>query len=453
LTNGTELLKQLLDGVDACEFGLWTNGRDVVYAEHLDRGWVAVRPAQQWKGAHIALLISSGHQERAAITFLARAAGRQRAGTFDRQIEVTRLRLVDPPLPLAELAQQLPSRHRTILDPNGILPKRGGEVLLKTLTTVRPGLQEAVDELRQIVQRIRLVGSAGELFAQERDATGLALQIAGYDRGVIGQTSWLSQSAGRVSVPFLDTIEEGAPVIEDQLLNYDAELFAGLLAQRTNHLAWKAFRDEKSLLIIGNVNRFDPEHTLGVDLIYYNMTRQSFVLVQYKKMVVADRDWSYYPASDKRLDEELDRMRLVDDICEKVHQSGDDYRLSVTPCWIKLCKGLATLPEGDSLCPGMYLARAHFEQLRARPETKGSRGGVRFGYKTVPRYLETTDFTKLVQDGWIGSTGTGSGLILEQVEASLNGWRSVVFADYVGEEGTQAERTGKRRGGRTQVGR
>jgi type I restriction enzyme M protein len=31
LTNGTELLKQLLDGVDACEFGLWTNGRDVVY--------------------------------------------------------------------------------------------------------------------------------------------------------------------------------------------------------------------------------------------------------------------------------------------------------------------------------------------------------------------------------------------------------------------------------------
>lgn len=31
LTNGVELLKQLLDGVDVCEFGLWTNGRDVVY--------------------------------------------------------------------------------------------------------------------------------------------------------------------------------------------------------------------------------------------------------------------------------------------------------------------------------------------------------------------------------------------------------------------------------------
>jgi type I restriction enzyme M protein len=31
LTNGEELLKQLLDGVDACELGLWTNGRDMVY--------------------------------------------------------------------------------------------------------------------------------------------------------------------------------------------------------------------------------------------------------------------------------------------------------------------------------------------------------------------------------------------------------------------------------------
>jgi len=36
-TNGVKLLEDLLDGVEPCEFGLWTNGRDVVYKRKLRR--------------------------------------------------------------------------------------------------------------------------------------------------------------------------------------------------------------------------------------------------------------------------------------------------------------------------------------------------------------------------------------------------------------------------------
>lgn len=96
----------------------------------------------------------------------------------------------------------------------------------------------------------------------------------------------------------------------------------------------------------------------------------------------------------------------------------------------------------------MYLTREHVEWLRQRPGlATGPQGGEVFGYHTVPRYFDNTTFTQLVQDGWIGTRGKGSGIIRDQIEASLNGSRSLVFAALIGDETTQAERTREGRGG------
>jgi hypothetical protein len=74
---------------------------------------------------------------------------------------------------------------------------------------------------------------------------------------------------------------------------------------------------------------------------------------------------------------------------------------------------------------------------------RGERGAVRFSYGTVPRYLDNTTFAQLVADGWIGSSGTGTGLIKEQIEASRAGQREPILA-FASGDAPKARRTRER---------
>jgi hypothetical protein len=156
-------------------------------------------------------------------------------------------------------------------------------------------------------------------------------------------------------------------------------------------------------------------------------------------------DWYYLPSSDSHITGQLDRMRAVDEKCLQSALPGDDYRLSAAPCWIKLCRSENVIPRTDELIRGMYLTRAYFQRLKDDPETpcRGERGAVRFSYGTVPRYLDNTTFAQLVADGWIGSSGTGTGLIKEQIEASRAGQREPILAFASGEV-PKARRTRER---------
>ncbi|MGQ4442280.1 hypothetical protein ACN6LI_008093, partial [Streptomyces violaceoruber] len=80
---------------------------------------------------------------------------------------------------------------------------------------------------------------------------------------------------------------------------------------------------------------------------------------------------------------------------------------------------------------------------------KDGRGGaVRFGYKNVPSYLDNTLFTRLVETGQIGTTGTSTDLVRQQVIRSFRGQRNLVLATLIGEEAPQSVRNAQRRAGR-----
>ncbi|MCD9875895.1 hypothetical protein [Streptomyces guryensis] len=55
-------------------------------------------------------------------------------------------------------------------------------------------------------------------------------------------------------------------------------------------------------------------------------------------------------------------------------------------------------------------------------------------------------FTQLVRDGWTGTCGKAGETIRDQIEAGLNGSRSLVFAALICDEMTLAERTREHRG-------
>lgn len=198
-------------------------------------------------------------------------------------------------------------------------------------------------------------------------------------------------------------------------------------------------------LYIADIDGEREEIALGVDLIYYQETRASLTLVQYKAVKRDGDDWYYRPSGDRHISRQLDRMRAVDQKCLQSAAQDDDYRLSAAPCWIKLCRSDDVIPRTDELIRGMYLTRAYFERLKDDPDTpcRGNHGAVRFSYGTVPRYLDNTTFTQLVADGWIGSSGSGTSLIKEQIKASRAGNREPILA-FASGEAPKARRTRER---------
>jgi len=252
----------------------------------------------------------------------------------------------------------------------------------------------------------------------ERDAVGLVLEFADMPRAPLRQ--WRIPAG---ESPFLSGLPDGVPM-EDAQIAYDLERFADWAPQRSGRVEWRVFTKGRRRLLVMNANRTSVEHTLGVDVVCYNESLMSFVLVQYKKLKKSRRGsqetLSYRP--DANLANELDRMRRVDALS---HGAVGPFRLLHTPCWLKLTEPRSVVSDPAELLPGMYFAREHFESLLL--ELRGPKGGVRIGYDNVSRYLNNTLFTDLVRDAWIGSRSVATEEIKRLVHQNLAGGRAVVF--------------------------
>jgi hypothetical protein len=159
----------------------------------------------------------------------------------------------------------------------------------------------------------------------------------------------------------------------------------GWLTQKTHHTSWRTFSEFGQRLLVANANNDTAEHTLGVDLIYYNVSRGSMILVQYKKLD-AKNNGSFYPGGDSNLADEIQRMHALDRYVTANRSPHDDFRLEPSPCWVKLCQDQAYIPQTADMIPGMYFSLDHFQHLRDDPRLKGPQGGVRFAYDNVPSY-------------------------------------------------------------------
>jgi hypothetical protein len=283
-----------------------------------------------------------------------------------------------------------------------------------------PGLADLISRLQRVSRPRFPRGAAGELLNQQRDGLGLLLGFANVGREVI--RTWSPMQEG---VPFLEGLP-GASALEDHLIVHDTERFGSWLPRETGHVAWRSFTDGRHRIFVMNANRTAVEHTLGVDVVYWNEQRSSFVLVQYKKMRRVGESsggsgrLEYRP--DANLDGEMARMRQVDAQCTP---EAGDFRLLSTPCWLKLCDSSPRVGDPAGLIKGMYFAREHFEDLLRT--CVGPRGGTVITYENSMRHLTNTLFIELVQEGWIGSAGSGSEQIRELVSESISTGHSVLL--------------------------
>ena len=177
-------------------------------------------------------------------------------------------------------------------------------------------------------------------------------------------------------------------------------------------------------------NRLALEEQTGADLIYYNETFRSFVMVQYKSMENGDKGLEFRWRPQDRLAEEITRMDVLLGILKT--QPADDtaasFRLHTNPFFLKLCPRLTFNPDDKGLTQGMYLPLDYWKSLATDPATEGPRGGRLITYQNVGRKLTNSEFVTIVANAWVGTTVPQSVVLEKVIESVIQTGKTITLA-------------------------
>jgi hypothetical protein len=420
------------------------SGREIAARRGQDSTLYINRRKKIWKGgSHLTVLIDRLHGGDYVTSLGWTTKLRNSSADLDLVLEVSRVEEIPSPVQYSDVVDLVPKRFHEYLVHEGTMSEGTGKALVGALIQVRPNLREVIERIEGVARQYPIRDSlAGQTIAMQRDATIGAVRMAGMLGSVFAQ--WDRPSGpladDAVPPPYLSRVPRAR---EDKQIDHDASTMIGWLTDKTPHTSWHKFTGFGQRLYVANANREIPEETLGTDLIYFNATRQSIILVQYKRMD-AGKNGFYYPDSDHNLASELERMEAVDKYVADNAGTGHDFRLGPSPSWLKICQPQAFIPQTADMIPGMYFTREHFQRLRDDPRLQGPRG-TRFGYANVPSYLDNTMFNRLVETGLIGTAGSSTELLHDQIMLSFEGHKSLVVATLHGDDIPQSKRNTEKR--------
>jgi hypothetical protein len=318
------------------------------------------------------------------------------------------------------------------------IPEKTFLGVVNSIISLRP---DKAREINSLLQRISesgklIQGNQASRWIMEREAVGLSLEIftpGGTLRKDI-LSSWTPTAFNRENSQsescFLDGIGLDMQN-EDDFILHDKENFPGFTsADRTSSGKRSIFNSGGRRLDIIYANRNKLEHTLGVDLIYYNKRYNSFVMVQYKMMKRKNIGEEYYFRPDEQADIELARMNNHFHRISKSEKEINDtnYRLSYEGFFFKLIASEDLKIGNGSLSPGVYLSRDYINYLFGSEGPKGKLGGRKITFQTAPRHLNNSEFASMVNRGWIGTSGISSIEISDLLKSMGNPSHTQYFA-------------------------
>jgi hypothetical protein len=177
-------------------------------------------------------------------------------------------------------------------------------------------------------------------------------------------------------------------------------------------------------------NRLGLEEQTGADLIYYNETYRSFVMVQYKAMEEADETHEFRWQNKDKFVEEIARMdALFAELSEiPLDKEPDGFRFSSNPFFLKFCPRIVFNPDDKGLFKGIYVPLDLWKVLDASGRLKGPKGGNVLSYENIGRRLNNSEFVTLVADSWVGTTIGQSAALEGVIRSVLQSGKSVTFA-------------------------
>ncbi len=360
-----------------------------------------------------------------------------RAGTGLSRLNIDRAEELPEPLSIRKLLNRLPKRNaasvRKRFQSGGLLTEKGFSAVVETIRQLAPQASTLLDRFSEArTDRIRrMPDKARENLAQQKEAVLTALSIAGLSRDPVQE--WTPSDETPVS--FLD----GLPSVrlrEDPMVINDLQNLPGFEVIKTYPYGAAVFESEETSerLTVILANRLPLEEQTGTDLIYFNETYQSFVMVQYKAMERANRKSGIplylYRLPDAQLKEEIDRMDAVLGALKACEPNTDicGFRLTENPFFLKLCPRLVFNPDSVGLVPGMYLPLDYWKLLENDPGIKGPKGGLRITYENAKRHFDNTSFTTVVSKAWVGTTPSQSQVLQDVIRATLETGNAVAIA-------------------------
>lgn len=360
-----------------------------------------------------------------------------RAGTGLSRLNIDKVEELAEPLSVRKLLNRLPKRNaasvRKRFQSGGLLTDKGFTAVVETIRQIAPQASTLLDRFSQArTERIRRLSErARDNLAQQKEALLTALSIAGLSRDPVQE--WAPSDETPVS--FLD----GLPSVrlrEDPMVVNDLQNLPGFEVVRTYPYGAVVFESEgtSERLTVILANRLPLEEQTGTDLIYFNETYQSFVMVQYKAMEREDRRVgpaeAVYRLPNAQLKEEIDRMDTVLSALKACAPNTGigGFRLTENPFFLKLCSRLVFNPDDVGLVPGMYLPLDYWKLLERDPGIQGPKGGLRITYDNAQRHFDNTAFTTVVSKAWVGTTPSQSRVLQDVIRATLATGKAVAIA-------------------------
>ena len=328
----------------------------------------------------------------------------------------------------------------------GVFPPATWLSLITAVKAERPNIAHDIDRLTSLLQfsGYRIYGNNADLLLQERDAIGIALDIFSGSNKLRDRvlSEWapsqeqlteiddVEKTAKFISKPgAISSFMRGIPnqyLQEEAAIQHDLFNWPGMTPMHKAGIS--IFESGSRRLEVIYANRNALEHTLGVDLLYYNESFELFVLVQYKIMRGEDNKMVYRP--DPQLRSELALMNDFSvthktDIPMSTHEQ---FRLNDDGFMLKLVPQKGLSPASGELIKGMYLPREYMNFLIGENGPTGPKGGSKITFDNAPRYITNSQFTAFVNEGWIGTRRIESDDIREILKNFYETGRAVVVA-------------------------
>ena len=301
---------------------------------------------------------------------------------------------------------------------------RSADIILKAVA-------RASDEAKSLIDRLSLnqepiAGLDGMRLREERDAVGTSLELAGLSRS----SRPLSDSSEDVrSGQAFGALNSSLSslVHEDDLIAHDLSRFD--ILSDIKPLSPSAFLiiDRDIRLTVINVNRKPLERVHGVDLVYYDETRDQATAVQYKRLEGIKegrsvKKWVYHRKA------ELEKqLKLIQQPPRVPAVSSEEWRISPSPTFFKFVTAESFNPNDDGLIRGMYVPSDYLALgIKDKSFNTGVRGGFEIGFNNT-RYLSRSVFVELVRRGWIGTSKTDKSSLGRMVK-ELASSHEVVFS-------------------------
>jgi len=360
-----------------------------------------------------------------------------RAGTGLSRLNLDRVEKLSEPISVQRIINRLPKRNaasvRKRFESGGLLTDKGFTAVTEAIRQLAPQASSLLERFSQArTDRIqRLSAKTKDNLAQQKEAVLTALSIAGLSRKPV--QDW-SPPAG-TPMSFLDGLPS-ARLREDPMIIHDLMHLPGFDIIKTYPYSAAVFESEATSerLTVILANRLPLEEQTGTDLIYFNETFQSFVMVQYKAMHREDGPngvpQTVFRLPNIQLAEEITRMDALLATIQAcpTNTFHDGYRLTENPFFLKLCSRLVFNPDDIGLVPGMYLPLDYWKLLTQSPGIQGPRGGLRVTFENAGRHFDNSSFTAIVSKAWVGTTPSQSAVLKEAIRQTLEMGKAVAIA-------------------------